>query len=174
MAWITKNSGTMQIERRDEPYLTAQMKEHLERDVLPRYPTKRAATLPALHEVQHAHGWIPPQAIEEIAEFLGLQASEVLDTATFYEEFFLQPRGKYTVWVCQSISCELMGNVPLLRKIEEKLGIEAGQTTPDGRITLMTVECLGSCGTAPCALVDEKLHENITYENFERVLDELK
>lgn len=171
MAWLTKNSGGMTIDRRDEPYLTAAMKAKLEKEVLPRYPTKQAATLPVLHEIQHACGYLPHQAIEEAAAFLGLPASVVLDTATFYEEFFLQPRGRHTVWVCQSISCELLGQQTLLEKIQKKLGVLPGQTTPDGKFTLMTVECLGSCGTAPCALVDEKLHENLTVENFEKVLD---
>ena len=109
----------------------------------------------------------------EVAGFLDLSAAEVLDTASFYEEYWLSPKGKYVVWVCQSISCELLGQVDLLNQIKQKLGIDVGETTADGRFTLMTVECLGSCGTAPCALVNEKLYENITTENFENVLDGL-
>ncbi len=174
MAWITKNSATMEIERRDEPYLTDAMKAKLTADVLPRFPRKQAATLPALHEVQHAYDYIPHQALEEIAAFLELEPSVVMDTATFYEEFFLRPRGKYLIWVCQSLSCEIMGQPTLLEQISAKLDIEPGETTDDGKFTLMTAECLGSCGTAPVALVNEDLHENLTYDNFERVLDSLK
>jgi len=173
MAWITKNSAGMQIDRRDEPYLHGELRQRLENDVLTRFPTKQAATLPVLHALQEEHGYLPYQAIEEAADLLELNPSEVLDTATFYEEFWLQPHGKYVVWVCQSISCELMGQKPLVERISEKLGIDVGETTGDGRFTLMNVECLGSCGTAPCALVNETLHENLTAENFERVLDEL-
>jgi len=173
MAWISKNSGGMNIERRDEPYLTVEMQKELRENVLPKYPTKQATTLPTLHAVQEAHGFIALQAIEEIAAFLELPAKTILDTATFYEEFFLEPRGKYTVWVCQSISCELMGQKPLMAKIEDHLGIGPGETTEDGRITLMHVECLGACGNAPVALVNEELHENITHENFIQVLDAL-
>jgi len=173
MAWITKNSAGMRVAHREVPYLTEDMRRKFETDILPRFPSKQAATLPALHEVQHAYGYIPYQAIEEVATFLEQDAATVLDTATFYEEFFLEPRGKYTVWVCQSLSCELMGQPDLLDAISQKLGIEPGETTDDGRITLMTVECLGSCGTAPVALVNERLHENVTRSNFESLLDEL-
>lgn len=174
MAWIVKNSGTMQIERRDQPYLDDDFKARLEAEILPRYPTRRAALLPVLHAVQHKHQWIPYQALEEAAVFLGLSASEVMDTASFYEDFWLRPKGKYLVMVCQSISCELMGQLGLLEKVKAKLGIDVGQTTDDGRFTLMTAECLGSCDTAPVALVNDKLHENLTAENFDRVLDSLK
>jgi NADH-quinone oxidoreductase subunit E len=174
MAWITKNSGTMAIPRRPEPYLDAELRGELEREVLPRFPTKRAATLPVLHAVQHKHNWIPPQALEEIAAFLDLQPADVADTASFYEEFWLSPKGKYLIMLCQSLSCELLGQRELLEQIKDKLGIEPGQTTDDGKFTLMTAECLGSCGTAPCALVNEKLHENLTAANVDRILDELE
>ncbi|MDP7348859.1 MAG: NAD(P)H-dependent oxidoreductase subunit E, partial [Phycisphaeraceae bacterium] len=149
MAWIMKNSAAMAIDRRDEPYLTDRMKAELEADVLPRYPTRQAATLPVLHAVQHEHNYLPYQAVEEAAAFLGVSASEMLDTATFYEEYWLTPKGKYLIMVCQSISCELMNHGQLLEMIQDKLGIGPGETTDDGKFTLMTAECLGSCGTAP-------------------------
>lgn len=174
MAWIVKNSAAMQIERRNEPYLDVQMKQQLEEQVIPRYPARLAVALPVLHAIQEKHGWIPHQALEEAAEFLGISASEMLDTATFYEMFHLEPRGKYLIWVCQSISCELSHHDRLLDLIRQKLGIEPGQTTDDGRFTLLTAECLGSCGTAPCALVHEKLYENLTPDGLEKVLDSLE
>jgi NADH-quinone oxidoreductase subunit E len=173
MAWIMKNSAGMKVEHRAEPYLDDALKAQIEKDILPRYPTRRAATPPVLHAIHDKHNWIPYQAIEETAAFLGLQPSEVLDTASFYEMYWTQPKGKYLVMVCQSISCELRGHEALLEKLEKKLGIEVGQTTPDGRFTLMHGECLGSCGTAPCALVNDTLHEDLTAENFEKVLDGL-
>ena len=173
MAWISKNSATMQIERRDEPYLDDQLKTDLEQNVLVRYPTRQASTLPVLHAVQDKHGWLPHQAIEEIAQFLDLSAAVVLDTASFYEEYWLKPRGKYVIWLCQSISCEIMGEPTLTDRIKEHLGIDVGQTTEDGRFTLMKAECLGACGGAPAALVNHELHENITPENFQTVLDSL-
>ena len=174
MAWIVKNSAAQQIERRDEPYLDDAFKAELESAVLPQYPTQRAALLPVLHAVQHKHNWIPYQALEEVAAFLDVPPAEVLDTASFYEDFWLEKKGKYLIMVCQSLSCELMGQVGLLERIKAKLGIEVGETTEDGRFTLVNAECLGSCGTAPCALINETLHENLTAENVERVLDALE
>ena len=131
MAWISKNSAGMQIERRDTPCIDADMKSQLEEGVISRYPKRQAATLPVLHAVQERHGYVPHQAIEEVAQLLDVSASEVLDTATFYEEYFFEPKGRYVIWVCQSISCELMGQVDLLEKIKAKLGIDVGQTTDD-------------------------------------------
>ena len=173
MAWIMKNSATMEIGRRPEPYLDDALKEELERDLMPRYPTRLATSLPILRRIQENHGWIPFQAIEEVAAFIGISSADLYDTATFYEEFFLEPAGKYVVWVCQSIACELVGHMSLIERLRGKLGIEPGETTEDGRFSLMTVECLGSCGTAPVALVNHTLHENLTAENLERVIDEL-
>lgn len=173
MAWIMKNSAGTQIDRREQPYLDDELRAELESAVLPRYPTRRAALLPVLHALQHRHGWLPPQAMEEAGAFLGVTAAEVNDTATFYEEYWLRPKGKYVIWVCQSISCELLGSGRLMERLEQKLGVTAGETTPDGKFTLMHVECLGSCGTAPCALVNEKLHEDLTPENVDRILDSL-
>jgi len=174
MAWIMKPSATMQIERRDEPYLTAEMKQRLEAEVLPRYPRKQAATLPALHLVQDAYNFVPFQACEEIAAFLELSAAEVFDAASFYDEFTEQPVGKYLLMVCQSLSCELCGQVELMENLSDKLGIEPGQTTEDGRVTLKACECLGSCGTAPAALINHDLHEDITWERLSKTIDELE
>jgi NADH-quinone oxidoreductase subunit E len=164
MAWITKNSGAAKIERRAEPYLTEAMKTRLRDDVLPRYETTMAALLPVLHTVQHEHGWIPAQAMVEIAEFLKLKPADVIDTASFYEEYWLKPKGKHLVAVCRSIACEFCGQPKVSDAIKAHLGIDIGETTDDGRFTLVEVECLGSCDTGPCALIDETLHENLTPE----------
>lgn len=173
MAWIMKNSATMAVERREEPYLDDELRAQLEADVLSRYPTRQAAALPVLHALQHKHGWLPLQAVEEAAAFLETPAALMLDTASFYDDFWLEPKGKYLIWVCQSLSCELLGAVELLADIQRKLGIAPGQTTEDGKFTLMTVECLGSCGTAPCALVEDVLHEKVTAESMGRIIDAL-
>jgi NADH-quinone oxidoreductase subunit E len=172
MAWITKNSAGTKIERRSEPYLTDAMKKDLTERVLPRYASKQAALLPALHMVQHEYGWVPPQAMTEIADLLGLKPSEVLDTASFYEEYWLKPKGEHLVQVCRSIACEFCGQREITETCKRKLGIDVGETTDDGKFTLIELECLGSCGSAPAALIDEKLHENLTPAKMEQVLDE--
>ncbi len=172
MAWITKNSAGAKIERRAEPYLTPALRQHLSDVILPRYANKQGATLPSLHAIQHEYGWVPPQAMEELAEFLGLQPSQVYDTASFYEEYWLKPRGKHLVQVCRSIACEFCGQKEITEACKAKLGVDVGETTDDNRFTLIELECLGSCGTAPAMLVDEKLHENVKPEQVAKILDD--
>ncbi len=176
MAWIVKPSATMKIERRAEPYLTAEMRAEFTRDILPRYETKLGALMPILHEVQHNYGYISFQAQEEIAEFLEIGVADVLDCVSFYEEYRTEPAGKYVIGVCQSIACEVCKPTcsEIVDHIRDKYGIEPHETTDDGKFTLLTMECLGSCDTAPVALVNEKLHEDLTIEKLDAILDSLE
>ena len=171
MAWITKNSAGTKIEKRDEPYLTAALKADLTARMLPRYETSKGALLPCLHAVQHEYGWIPHQAMMEIAAFLKIAPAEVIDTATFYEEYWLKPKGKYLVQVCRSIACEFCGQQAITDAVRAKLGVDVGETTDDNVFTFIELECLGSCGTAPALLVNETLHENVTPEQVGALLD---
>src|ERR1051325_3534859 len=173
MAWRVENRRTAVLEGGGGPLLTEEMKTKLRDVYLPRYPQKRAALLPALHMVQHEYGWIPMKAIAEVAEYLGMAPAEALDTATFYEEYWLKPKGKYLVQVCRSLSCELCGSRPITDYIRKKLNIEVGETTADGKFTLVELECLGACGNAPVALVNDVIYEDITTEQVDRVLDGL-
>lgn len=161
MAWITKNSAAAKAPRRPEPYLTEAMKRDLTDRVIPRYETRLACLLPALHMVQHEHHWVPPQAMEEIAAYLGVAPADVLDTASFYEEYWLTPRGRHLVAVCRSIACEFCGQPELSEAIKAHLTIDVGETTDDGRFTLIELECLGACAGAPALLIDDTLHENV-------------
>lgn len=174
MAWISKDSAGATIPRREAPYLTDEMKRDLTERVLPRYEQKKGALLPALHMIQHAEGWIPPQALVEIADFFGIAPADVLDTASFYEEFWLNPKGKHLVAVCRSIACEVCNHKAITDACRKKLNIDPGETTDDEQFTLVELECLGSCGTAPVALIDETLHENLTPEKIERLIDEAR
>ncbi len=173
MAWIVKPSATMKVDRRTEPYLTPAMQKRLQDEVLPRYERKHAALLPALHMIQHEYGWVPEQAMLEIAENLGLSAAEVLDTATFYEEYWLKPKGKFLISICRSIACEFCGHEKITQAVKDRLGIDVGETTDDGMFTLVELECLGSCGTAPALLVNETLMENATPEALLRTIDDI-
>jgi len=173
MAWIVKPSATAVTEKRDQPYLTDELKEYLERVYLPRYEVKRGALLPTLHAVQEKVGYLPLQALEEIAEFLELAPSEVIDTASFYEEFYLEPKGDYVIGVCRSIACEVCGYQEVIDAVKNRLGIEPGETTPDGKFTLIEMECLGSCGTAPVALVNEDLQEDLSPSGLLALIDTL-
>ncbi len=172
MAWITEDRRNVVVEK-GTPVLTDDMKIDIANKYFPRYPTKRAVLLPTLHYVQHTYGWISPQAMEEVATFLGMSPAEVMDTATFYEEYWLKPKGKYLIQVCRSLACEICASKQITQKVQEKLGLEIGETTADGKFTLVELECLGSCGTAPAALVNEVLHENLTPEGMDKVLDGL-
>jgi len=174
MAWIAKPSGSTRIERRDEPYLTEGMRRRLVEELVPRYATRLACTLPALHLIQHEYGWIPHQALMEVAEALGVAPADVIDTATFYEEYWLKPKGRHIIGVCRSIACEFCGQPEVTRAICEKLDMEVGDTSEDGRFTLVELECIGSCGTAPALLIDERLHEDVTPEGVKGLLDEIR
>jgi len=144
------------------------------RQHFPRYPNRRAVVLPALHVVSEALGYVPPQAVAEIAELLELAPAEVQDTLSFYG-FFKQdrPLGRVRVWVCRSISCAARGGEELLEHLCERLGIRPGETTPDGRVTLEYAECLGACDFAPAMLANDTLYKNLTTEKIDAFVDSL-
>lgn len=173
MAWTVKPTATTKIERREAPYLTEAMRKRYEKELLPRYEQKRGALLPILTEIQHEHRCIPYQAMIEVAQLLEITPADVLDTVTFYEEYTTEPTGRHVIAVCQSIACEICGHQAILDHLRERLGIEPHETTDDGRFTLLTLECLGSCDTAPVALVGDTLHEGLTIERIDAILDGL-
>ena len=141
----------------------------------PKYPDKRAVTLPALHIVHNAHREVTPAAMVEIAELLELHPSEVSDTMTFYQFFKEEGHtlGKHRVWVCRSISCMLRGSEELLLKLSERLGVKPGHNSADGKFTLEFAECLGACEGAPCMLVDEDCHMNLDEESAVKLIEHL-
>ena len=157
-----------------EHLLTGELIEAI-RAYFPRYPDRRAVVLPALHTVNAALGYVPPGAVVEIAELLGLAPAEVQDTLSFYG-FFKQdgPQGRVRVWVCRSISCAACGGESLLDYLCEKLGIRPGQTTPDGRVTLEFAECLGACDYAPAMLAGDTLIKNLTKEKIDAFVESLE
>jgi NADH-quinone oxidoreductase subunit E len=171
MPWIAKNSAGTQIETRTEPYLTQGIKDKVTTTFLPRYEKSQGALIPTLHEIQHTYGWIPHQAMVEVAEFLDLSPGEVMDTASFYEEFWLNRKGEHVIAVCRSIACEICDHSKVTECAKKKLGIGIGETTDDGKFTLIELECLGSCGTAPVALLDETLHEQLTPERMDQIIE---
>ena len=173
MAWIVKPSATTKIDKRSEPYLTSQMKDHYTKVLLPRYERAQGALMPILHDVQHHYGYIPYQAMIEIATFLNLKPADVLDMVSFYEEYHTEPVGKYVIGVCQSIACEVCGHQAIVDHLREKLGVEPHETTEDGKFTLLTLECLGSCDTAPVALINDDLHENLSIAKLDKIIDSL-
>ena len=156
------------------PVLTDTMRQRI-LAYLPRYPSKQAATLPALHIVQEELRHVPLAAIEEIAAILDLHPSQVHDTMSFYGFFRSErdPLGKARVWVCRSLPCMLRGGEQLLADLCQKLHVKPGETTADGKITLEFAECLGACEGAPCILVNDECHLNLSAENAAKMLAEL-
>jgi NADH-quinone oxidoreductase subunit E len=141
----------------------------------PRYPSKRAVTLPALHIVHEELRCVPLQAVVEIAQLLELAPSEVQDTLSFYQ-FFKQdaPHGRTRAWVCRSISCALRGGEEVLAHLCHRLGTKPGEASADGRITVEAAECLGACELAPCMLANETLIANMTVESADAYLTKLQ
>lgn len=147
------------------------------RDILSHYPDdkKKSAVIPVLHIAQAEFGgWLSPEAMDYVASVLKIQPIEVFEVASFYSMFNLHPVGKVVIDVCQTSSCWLMGAEDIVKYIEKKLGIKAGETTRDGMFTLKTVECLGSCGTAPMMQCGASFHENLTYDKVDQILDKYK
>jgi len=157
-----------------ERVLTDEMIDAI-RALFPRYPTRQAVTLPALHIVNQRLRHVPLSAVVEIAELLELAPAQVQDTLTFYG-FFKQdkPHGRTRAWVCRSISCALRGGEEVLEYMCHRLGIEPGQTTPDERLTLEFGECLGACDFAPCMLAGNVLHKDLDNEKADAFLDSLE
>lgn len=146
------------------------------RDYLPRYPSKQAVTLPALHIVQDALRCVPLDAIREIADMLDLSPAEVHDTMTFYGFFRDEkhPLGRTRLWVCRSLACSLRGGEELLTHFCKKLDVKPGGTSADGKITVEFAECIGGCEGAPCVLLNDEHRMNVTTEAADALIEELR
>ena len=139
-----------------------------------RYPEKRSALIPILHEAQAVEGYLSAETIAAVAEHLGLSAAEVMSVASFYDMFNLERVGKHMIYVCQNLTCSLLGAGGLIQHLEDRLGIRMGETTPDGLITLKRMECLASCGSAPAIQVDGAYYERMTPQKLDELLDKLR
>lgn len=139
------------------------------------YPPEMTPSLvlPLLHCVQAEQGWVSHGDALQVAQYLGLPAAQVVEALLWYSMFHKEPTGRHVVKVCRNIACSLRGAQGLLQHLERTLGIRAGETTPDGRITLLTVECLASCGTAPAMQIGDTYHEQLDTERVDRILREL-
>lgn len=149
----------------------------LVKKMISRYPEgkQKSALLPVLHLAQaEFDGWLSVPVMDYVASLLSIKPIEVYEVASFYTMFNLKPVGKCLIEVCRTSSCWLMGAEDIVRHIEKKLGIKDGETTKDGMFTLKTVECLGSCGTAPMLMCGAQFHENLTPEKVDTLLTNLK
>lgn len=143
-------------------------------DLTDDHETRLSALIPVLREVQKEFGWLSEESMAEVAEILEIPPSSVQNVASFYTMFFTEPSGKHVMWLCRTLSCALRGAEHLEHHLCEKLGVRTGETTADGKITLMEAECLASCGTAPAMLVDDTLYENLTSSKVDEIVEKMK
>ena len=169
MSWKAIDRNAAVVDAEAPPLLSEAVREKI-RSFFPRYETKRAALLPALHIVQNTLGHVPYAAMVEIAELLEIHPSDVLDTISFYTHFWTHPKGRKVITVCRSISCEVLGGAAVLEELKKQLGIDEHETTPDGEYSLMTEECLAGCDHGPCMLINERLHRRVKPEDVAGIL----
>ena len=135
-----------------------------------RYPDRRAACVEALKIAQRSRGWISDETLRELAEHLGMTADELDGVATFYNMIFRRPVGRHVIFLCDSVSCWVMGEEALRAQLKERLGIDFGQTSADGEYTLLPVACLGTCDHAPALLLDRELHGDLTETQIDALI----
>lgn len=153
--------------------LTPEEKQEIEHEFR-LYPRKQAACIEALKVVQKHRKWVSDENIKDLSELLEMSAEEIDSVATFYNLLYRKPVGKYVILLCDSVSCYIMGYETVLQHLEKTLGIKYGETTSDGRFTLLPVPCLGTCDHAPAMMVDKDLHRDLTPDKIDKILAEYK
>tara|TARA_B100001778_G_scaffold4045_1_gene3509 strand:+ start:2884 stop:3495 length:612 start_codon:yes stop_codon:yes gene_type:complete len=143
-------------------------------EIIDRYPIRKSALIPLLHLAQEQEGWVTVEAMNHIAEIIGITPAEVLGTCSFYEMFKRQPNGEYQVNICHGISCHLLGADQLIHHAEETLGIREGETTPDGKFTLEGVECIAACTEAPCMQINYRYQNKVTDSQFDELVQQIQ
>ncbi|HKT68166.1 MAG TPA: NADH-quinone oxidoreductase subunit NuoE [Terriglobales bacterium] len=150
--------------------LSAEERREIEAE-FPRYPTKRAVCIDAMKIVQRHRGWISDESLQDIAQLLEMSLDELDSVATFYNLLYRKPVGRHVVLICDSVSCWIMGYNRLRERLCSKLGVRLGETTADGRFTLLPIVCLGTCDHAPAMMVDEDLHRDLDPDGAEKALE---
>jgi NADH-quinone oxidoreductase subunit E len=152
--------------------LTEEERHEIEAE-LKNHRNKQAACFEAMRIVQRRRGWISDE-IKDIAELLDMTADELDSIATFYTFIFRKPVGKHVIYICDSISCWVMGYEDLLGYLKARLKIDLGETTGDGQFTLLPVSCIGTCDHAPALMIDDKLHHDLDREKIDEILDQYR
>ena len=136
-----------------------------------RYEVKQAACIEALKIVQRHRGWVSDDALGDVARYLEMTADELDSVATFYNFIYRKPVGRHVILLCDSVSCWIVGYDRILDRLKQRLGIGFGETTTDGRFTLLPNACLGACDHAPVVMIDEDLHLDVDPQMLDRILD---
>jgi len=153
--------------------LTKQEIEEIEREAA-HYPTREAVSIDALKIVQKHRGWVSDESLRDIAKHIGMSPTDLDSIATFYNLIHRRPVGRHVITVCDSVSCWIMGCEQVRERLQQRLGIGLGETTPDNRFTLLPTVCLGCCDRAPALMVDGNLHADLDPENVETELENYK
>jgi NADH-quinone oxidoreductase subunit E len=151
--------------------LTEEIKQEIESYIREQCPNRSGACIEAMKIVQTHRGWLSDESIRDIAGFLDMTPEDLDGVATFYNHLFRKPVGRHVIWICDSVSCWIMGYEGMLEHLQSQLGVKLGETTPDGRFTLLPIQCLGACDHAPALLIDNDLHEDLTPQKFDEILD---
>ena len=141
------------------------------REEMTRVPHKHAACIEALKIVQRHHGWVSDESLRAVADFLEMTPEDLDGVATFYSHIYRKPVGRHVILVCNTISCWIMGYGSVMDFLKQRLGIDPGQTTPDGRFTLLPHVCLGLCHHAPSMMVDEEVYGDLNPERIDAILN---
>lgn len=142
--------------------------------ILSKYEKDKSNLIQILNEVQETYGYIPEDVQLEISKYLGIEMAEVYGVITFYSRFTLKPKGKYNIAVCLGTACFVKGSEKILDRVKQKLGIDVGETTKDGKFSLEATRCIGACGLAPVFTVNDEVYGKATIEMVDKVLDEYK
>ncbi len=164
-----------QVNPKPQDLLVADVRAQIDHEIA-KYPVdrKRSAVMAALRIVQEKHGWLSPELIEAVADYLEIPAVRAMEVATFYSMYNLDPVGKIKIDMCTNISCLLCGSDEVVAQFEKRLGCKLGETTADGKYTLKEVECLGACVNGPVAQIGKKFYENLTPQKVDEILKEIK
>ncbi|HWB87144.1 MAG TPA: NADH-quinone oxidoreductase subunit NuoE [Bryobacteraceae bacterium] len=153
--------------------LTAEEQKEIEAE-FPHYPTREAVCIDAMQIVQRHRGWVSDDALHDIGELLGMSPADLDGVATFYNLIFRKPVGRHVVYLCDSVSCWIMGASRQAQHLAERLGVRLGETTADGRFTVLPIVCLGACDHAPVLMIDNDTHLDVDVEKIDRILEEYK
>lgn len=157
----------------EETCINKKVKEETGR-ILEKYPKEKNQLISILNDVQEKYGYIPKQAQIVISEYLSIPMAEIYGVITFYSRFTLTPKGKYNISICLGTACYVKGSQKILDRAKERLKIEPGEVTEDGKFSIDEVRCVGACGLAPVFMVNDEVYGNATVQQFDKVLDELQ
>jgi NADH-quinone oxidoreductase subunit E len=168
MSWPTRIADVSKY--KDQRMLTPEEIEEIRAEIS-RVPYERSACIEALKIVQRHRGWVSDESLRAVAEFLAMTPDELDGVATFYSHIFRKPVGRHVIRVCNNVSCWIMGTVSILGHLKHRLGIDPGETTPDGRFTLLPNVCLGFCHHAPAMMIGDELYGDLDPQRIDEILE---